>query len=343
MKIWESRSPYKLRYWIAPVLFIFCGGNECNYAQAEDSVFDQYQRVADALLEISTVYELEGRWDDTISLLEHGIEIMKQGNFQKGKAQLQAFLGGIIWKRGHHQRALHILQEAEQISTSLNDKKTLGMALYNIGEIFYIKKFLMQEEVGTKALEYHKNALKARQEIDDQKGVTHSLSRLGVIYERMADNTKALEYYDKAIKISEDISYMHGMTRPLTHIGVYHRRQGDWEKALHYYEKALVINEKIGFKEGKVFAHGNVGQAKYNLENDFDTSMSHCLKALTFANELDFKLAIGRTLYLISNLYQANGNREKAIEYYGRTIDAVQKVGYKVFEELAQKQLREIE
>lgn len=296
----------------------------------------------DSLYEYCASLELKGEWDKVIPILKEKIIELKSRNTNNDNAKLQSLLAGIIWKQGKHEEALILLNEAEKSSKKFNDTKTLAEVYYNLGEIYYIKRFVIQEDVGEKDLEFHNKSFELRKTLNDKKGIAHSLSKIGTIYERIQEYEKALEFYNNALKIAEEINYKQGMTGPFTHIGVYYGRKGDYETALDYYIKALDINRELKAAEQMTFDYGNVGLAMLNLDKDYKAALDYFTNALTIAEKIDFKLAISRTLYLIGSLYKEKGMKEKAESYFKRSADSVRDINYKSFVTLAENSIQSL-
>ena len=324
---------------ICILLLIFI--NQKFYSQPKN--YNKTNSNIDSLYEYCSALELKGEWDEATQILRSKIKNLNEHEDNNGKAKLQSLLAGIIWKQGKHEEALTLLSEAEKVSKNINDNKTLSDIYYNFGEIYYIKRFVIQEDVGEKDLEFHNKSLELRKKINDKKGTAHSLSRMGVIYERIREFDKALEFYNEALKVAEEINYKQGMTRPFTHIGVYYDRKGDYQTALNYYKKALDINRELKAAEPMTFDYGNVGLAMLNLEKDYKAALDYFTNALTIAEKIDFKLAISRTLYLIGSLYKEKGMNEKAMSYFKRSADSVRDINYKSMVTLAENSIQSLQ
>lgn len=342
----KTRSFNAIRYYLIAfiVLIISIKSSDCEsqVKNSENSRMPEYQKIADLIYKISVSYKVNGRWKDAVCLLENGIEIMSVDLNNIEKAKLQSLLGLFLWKTGKVNEALNLLNEAKNISESTGDKKVLSDVLYNIGEIFYIKKFYMLEEVNENCLEYTKKALDLKEEINDKNGIPFCLSRIGVIYERYGKIKKAQEYYKKAVEIGEETGNKIGLYRPLTHIGAFYFENGNKEKGLEYFYKALSAAEEAGDAESLVWAYCNVGFVSYNIKKEFDKTLEYYLKALSIIEKINDKLALARTLNLIGKLYKENDDKDKAFEYYKRTIESVKDFGYKFFTENARKAIEEI-
>jgi tetratricopeptide (TPR) repeat protein len=289
---------------------------------------------------IARHYEMVGRGKDAVGLVESTLKFSAPDLDPRDRALLMADLGGMIWKQGHYVRALALLEEAKGLA---QEGLALATILYHLGELAYVQVFIMQSGGDLQeALAYHEGCLALRQEIGDQPGVTLSLSRVGVLYERMDEDEKALAYHEKAIELAKEIDYPRGMIRPYTHIGGGHRRNGDLQTALRFYQKALDISEEVDSREDTVFGLANVGWTAYRLDGDFETALGRFQRALEIAEAMDFKFAIGRAYHVLAELHSSAGDGERALEYFEKLAQLSEQTGYKIFSGVASKRIKEI-
>lgn len=286
--------------------------------QHASSLAEKYRSLATSILEISAIHERTGQWDQAIHLLQFILEVVDKAEDSKSEAKLRVLLGNLLWKRGDLAEARAILQKAKQLAEKTSDLKTLGDCFYHLGELYYVEASVMRKRDHTAALDYHEKAFALREKSGDKKGVVQSLSRLGTINEHLGNQDQALEYHNEAIKIAEEINYDQGLYRPITHIGSFYRLQGDLKTALEHYKRALEICRKINDKQGLVFALGNVGRTLSELDEPLGDALQLCREALTIAEDLDFKIAIGRTLMITGDLYVKGGDPDTAKEFFQR-------------------------
>jgi tetratricopeptide (TPR) repeat protein len=329
MPSWPDIEPEELR---GPALVVV----------GSENVADIYTRLADAVSEAARRYEMLGHTRQAVGLLRWTLEFGEQDGSLQGKALLMADLGGIIWKQGHFDEALELLTEARRLAETVGDKSCLATALYQLGELAYVRAFMMQEGELQDALAYHEKCLALRQEIGDRPGITLSLSRVGVLYERMKEYEKAMAYHERAIELAEEIGYPRGTIRPYTHIGGGHRRNGDLRTALTFYRKALSIAQEIDSYENIVFGLANVGWTMYRLDGDFETAWGCFRRALELAEGMDFKFAIGRAYHVLGALYFNEGDMERALEYFEKLARLAVETGYKFFSGPANRHIQEI-
>jgi tetratricopeptide (TPR) repeat protein len=271
--------------------------------------------------------------------LRFAVELADEaGDEGKSGARLRTLLGDLLWKRGDHAEALAALQEAKRLAEQASDAKTLGDAFYYLGDLYYIEAFYMNKRDRAEPLEYHEKALALRRKADDRPGITHSLSRLGTMYEQTGEPERALALHDEAIRIATEIGYDRGLDRPITHRAAYHYRRGEFEAALAYFWQALDVIRRTGDQASLVFGLGSVGDTLCKIDEDhINVALQLCAHALAIAEELDFKLGICRTLLMTGGLYLGCGERDKAKEQFQRMAALAASVGYERFHEVAEE------
>jgi tetratricopeptide (TPR) repeat protein len=309
----------------------------------------QAQRLADVQASLAGAvsgaarqYELLGQAGKAVRLLKSMLEFSDWDGSPQGKALLLADLGSMIWKQGHFDEALELLAEAKALVERTEDRPLLATALYHLGELAYVRKFMMQAGELEEALVYHERCLAIRREVQDQVGVTLSLSRIGVLHERMEEYEVAMAYHEQAIELAEEIGYPLGTIRPCTHIGGSHRRRGDLDTALTFYQRALAISRQAGSHEDTLFGLINVGWAKYLLDGDSETALSHFQSALEMAEQTGFKFAIGRAYAVLAETYLSEGDSQQALAWFEKLANLAIETGYRLFGEVAKRSIEGI-
>lgn len=301
-----------------------------------------YTQFAHAVSQAARQYYLHGDTVKAMQLLRSTLNYSEEDINLPDKALLMADLGGMIWKHGHYKEALQLVTDARWLADQVGDEFSLTTALYHLGELAYVKAFMMQAGEVKDALVYHEQCLALRQETDDHTGITLSLSRIGVLHERLKDDEKAIVYFEKAIELSKDVDYPLGLIRPYTHIAGRYRRQGDHHTALTFYQKALTLSQELNDYENIIFGLTNVGMAKYRLDGDPEAALSHLQHALKLAQRINFIFATGRAYHALAEVSLKAGDKGAALGYFEKLTHVSAKDGYSLFSGLAYKRIEEI-
>lgn len=284
-------------------------------------------------------YKLIGEWEKAKEIIQEGINSKIAS---EEKAKLKVILSNILLRQAVFDKAKELLESAEEVAKAVNDKKLLGDIYYNYGELAYINCFLREIGDYQQALEIHKKALVIREEINDQKGITHSLSRIGVMHERLGDIETGLKFHRKALKIVKEINYSLGGERPLIHLGADEERQGNFQKALEYYQEAMKVKDDFVDEEGQAFRLMNIGGVLYKINKDKDEHLDYLQKGLAIAKKLDHKIAISFINYRLGMFYSEIGEKEKALEIFQAIIEFSKPIGFIIPEKIAEAQIEKI-
>lgn len=278
---------------------------------------EQYEQLTELLTKIVERQELHGRWHEAIHTLRMGLKMTRGAKHNRlYEAQLQTRLAGLLWKQGEFGTAMALLRQAKTTAAHIGDKATLALVLYHLGEVHYVKCFAMLVGHHFQAVDYHKQALQLREAWGDWHGVVQSLGRLGMIYEQLGDETQAAAYYGRAIQLAERLDDQLGLTRPVAQLGLYHQRRGEWCQAQRYAQYVLIVRNERQDQEGLIFALHHMALVTQARQRDYARALGYAQQALAIAEELDFKLAIAQTLFLIGQLHEMNCAKAAAAEYF---------------------------
>ncbi|MCH7663106.1 MAG: tetratricopeptide repeat protein [Chloroflexi bacterium] len=299
--------------------------------------------LVDYAIQTAAYFDMLGHPAYAIQVLENVLATQPSHENVAQKAALLAELSGSVWKNGGMEQALNMLQHAAELMVSSTDDQTLANVYYQLGELSYIQAVAIGGYELNQSLDLHQKALDLRGKVGNKMMIADSLSRLGVIQQKMGNDQCALDLFDEAIEISDKVGYWRGKTRPLTHKGVFHRKNGELETALEYFEKALAINQKMGCQERLLFNLVNVSTTRFQIDGIHEPAILKGIRALEIAELLDFKLAIINVLLFLGDMDIASGDEVQARADFMRADSEARAVGYHIFEKVAQRKQESIE
>lgn len=222
-------------------------------------------------------------------------------------------------------------------TTDTEVRKTLllykAKAINNIGYVYKMQGNLL------KALEWYNKSLKIRYEIGDKYGMANSYNNIGRIYNNWGNVSRAVEFFEKSSMIQNEIGDNQGLSISLSNLGLIFKKQGDIPRALEYYNRSLKIQEEIGDKQGVAISLSYIGQV-YDVQTDFPKKLECYNKSLKLLQEINDKQGIAVLLNCLGELYKDQGMSfmidsvkkdyfAKALEYYNRALETVEKLGSK--------------
>ena len=277
--------------------------------------------LVDAIREAAIQLEHDGRSPEAVCLLKR---LLKAGNSHLQpieKARLWAALGGMVWKQGHVAKARVLAADAVKLAEECGSPVALSEALFALGEVTYLEAAYMgRGELGD-AMVHHRRALDLRREIEDRRGESLSLSRIGVIHERMDQHDEAQACYEEALGIAEDLGFLEGMSRPYVHIGVAKDRAGDVKGALEDYRRSVVAVRRAHDVHALAFDLCNVAWAAYRLDGELEAALALLSEALDLAQGMQTKLAELRVRQVTGDVYAAAGRSDDARREYEAAIE----------------------
>jgi len=106
--------------------------------------------------------------------------------------------GRFLGNQGKRDRALAVLQAAQEMAERIGSRREVSRALLNIGSVYY------SQGSYAKALEYYQKSHVLAEQLGYNAGKARSLHNIGVIYRMQSNYAKALEYYQKSLRFMKN-------------------------------------------------------------------------------------------------------------------------------------------
>ncbi|NUN10113.1 MAG: tetratricopeptide repeat protein [Ignavibacteriaceae bacterium] len=171
----------------------------------------------------------------------------------------------------------------------------------------------------SRALELYQKALLLAQKNKDYETIAAGYSNIGTIFDYWANYSLAMEYYQKALKLSEKYEYERLTAINYGNIGLIYEYWGNFDLALEYGIKALTINERLGRKNGMAINLGNLGKV-YQKQGDYRRSLESFNKAVIIAEEIGNRENLASTLGSLGTVYEVMGENSIALDNYRRAL-----------------------
>jgi tetratricopeptide (TPR) repeat protein/DNA-binding MarR family transcriptional regulator len=148
--------------------------------------------------------------------------------------------GAILYRRGEHQEARKILEQALKMFSGDSSgllaelHGSLGVVLWKLGHVSAARKSCETD-------------LKISEAEKDMRGISRALNNLGILDWQAGDHTAALERYARALKCAEKISDNRLIAILYSNMGDVHRTMGNALDARRYYERCLELAEDLKF------------------------------------------------------------------------------------------------
>ncbi|MFK7807663.1 MAG: tetratricopeptide repeat protein [Saprospiraceae bacterium] len=165
------------------------------------------------------------------------------------------------------------------------------------------------------ALKYQKKALQIKETLGFPLPIAYSLDNIGVIYRKMHNYGDALESCQKALALKKKMEGEgNAIETTLNNMGNTYFGLGDYESALDYYQQSLDVSLKRNDQKWIDRAYYNIANTKFKAQK-YQEAIPLALKSLLFAQERnDLAKRMSRN-ELLSEIYEAMGDHEKALKY----------------------------
>jgi tetratricopeptide (TPR) repeat protein len=232
---------------------------------------------------------------------------------QNGLARSFANQGVAYSEQSNYFHALDRYRQAAALFEKAGNRQALSKAYNNIAVVY------KSQQQYAKALEFLQKALKIQEATGEETlGVT--LTNMGAIAFEQGDRQKAIGYYTQAQKKFTISPNARAEALLQNYLGDYYKSV-DNEKAMACYRKALAGYEALENKFGESLALYNLGQLEFDLRK-FSDAMPLAEKSLEYAREIAVPDQVFHSEKLLSDIYQATGNPDAALEHYKAYVAA---------------------
>ncbi|MBB1307546.1 GGDEF domain-containing protein [Pseudoalteromonas sp. SR43-5] len=225
----------------------------------------------------------------------------------------------------NREQTAHFYTKALEVYSNLGDLKLMARTLNTLAEANrYLDNLVLALDYSTRALEIHKD-------IDDPVGFAKALLGAGIIYRHINLYEKSLEHINEAYLYYKKVNNMLGIAKTSNQMGLVYTRLRQFDQAEFFYQ--ITIDLPKGMVEEKTLASALREMAVINLESgDLASAMQYAKKAyITYKNK-NLTSYISTTARIIGNIYRAQGNNNKAIEYYKESLSFAREAGGKLYE-----------
>ena len=289
-----------------------------NYNSARDLTEGKPQKTH-IINQLASVYDKKGDHEQGNSICEGWLEKIEEDQFIK-KAELMGTYGWNHLILGDYERSEKILTEALSLAVKLGDKKVTAEMEHILGTYF------SDVDEPEKAIEHLKSALKKREYIEDQKGMSGTLNNLAIVYWEIGRLEEALELTERSIEISEMIGSKYNMANSLNNLGLIYYDMSELESSLEYLQKALDLSERIGERRGISRARGNLGYV-LREKGDIKKAVEHHKASLKIDQEIGNKPDVCYSLDNLGMSYMYSGELEKAEGCFRKSLALAEDLG----------------
>jgi CHAT domain-containing protein len=226
-------------------------------------------------------------------------------------------LGLYNYNKYNFSESLRFYNSSLDLAKKENEKRIVSENSTNIGVLYY--------ELGDydKAKQYIENAIILDIEIHDQTYYALDLNNLGNIYKQKCLYGEALIIYTEALLVAWEKRDDKLESCLLNNIGDTLLTKGEYAEALKRFTAAYRCAKDN--KEIVSMALNNIANVHLSLK-EYDIALDYYKRCLKVAEREYLAKVLWDAYYGMGKAYAALNNREKAIQYYSKSIDIVGEV-----------------
>lgn len=134
------------------------------------------------------------------------------------------------------------------------------------------------------------------------------------------DTDKALYYSQLGLHHTTKMPWKRGIGVFTSAIGRAYSDKGMYDSCQYYFQKALVVYREIDDKWNMASTYNNLSTAEQNIVSNYPKATQYLLEALKIAEQINDKYLMTIGLGNLSNLYLAQKNHAKALDYAFRSL-----------------------
>lgn len=199
--------------------------------------------LAMALENTGWIYYRMGDFNKAFDISVHAIRTYEKTKNKSGIARCLINMAAIHYQHKQVQLAIENLKKAYEISSSLNDKRTMTRSLNNL-----TFGYLQLNNADSAAL-FINRALPLAREIRDNYLIAYAIRCIGDIHMLRAEFTQAVKSYEEclAIGVAEGNTFLQIST--MHRLGDVHNRMKHYQKALDYLLPNVTLAKKHRYRE----------------------------------------------------------------------------------------------
>jgi DNA-binding CsgD family transcriptional regulator len=182
-----------------------------------------------------------------------------------------------------------------------------------------------------------RQALTLARTMDDPVALAHSLNRVGNWYTNAAQAREALPYHREALGILEQRDDKPGIAETLDLLGVASYSAGDSLQCADFNQRAEIIFRELDNRQGLILTLSTWALTAGTYQSDagatepmgFDEALGHAERAVTLAEEMDWRSGLCITCIVAGMFLAARGRFDRGFSYFNRCISNAQEIGHR--------------
>ncbi|MCK4666403.1 tetratricopeptide repeat protein [Candidatus Dependentiae bacterium] len=240
------------------------------------------------------IFEVIARWNDSIEMLQTGIQLALETSNMKKEIDLKIKLGRVLERKSNYNEGLLVLRSVKEYLESGENLSSLENQLHYSTCIDFIGIILYRQGHFDDALKHYKKSLSIAKKVGNKRRIASSLNGIGGILFNQGNYNEGLEAYQKSLKLKEELGDKIGIGISLNNIGLVYYHLGNFNEGLKFENKSLELYREVGAKDYMGYNYAYISWAYIKIE-EFKLALSIALLHLKNIVEIGTYAEKGRT------------------------------------------------
>lgn len=272
---------------------------------------------------LSYLYKESRIYDTADSIAHEALSKAKLIKYQFGILRSNLNLAEIQYELLNYSGSLEIYQNLAQLSSEYNNKKYLAICYHRIAMI------LEDQAKLDESLKYNLKALEIRKALNDQLGISYSLSSIASYYMYKSDFNKTLEYYFEAITVYNELKDTKSIAYTYYNIGKVYFNIYNYTEAIKYYNLCREMTSKLNDLRATAITIRSIGEVYYHLGND-EEAIRNFNESLEIAIKIKDEITVASSYVGIGTVLQKQRKFQEALQLFQKALISFETIDYKI-------------
>jgi tetratricopeptide (TPR) repeat protein/DNA-binding CsgD family transcriptional regulator len=216
---------------------------------------------------------------------------------------------------GNYNAALSNLNHAHKLFEGLEERCELSDVLLAIGRV------KARQGDFTQAIDSYRRSLERGRDCGDSERLATALTAIGNVYTDVGDYVSSLDHHFEAMRIREAKEEGDALGVTYSDIGFVYAQMGELDSALAFFTKALDIFTASGNKYLEARTLANIGGI-YLSRGDLDMALEYSLRMLVIQEMLGDAMGLVEALVAVATIYERSNRLNEATEHFRRALSS---------------------
>ncbi|WP_207434179.1 tetratricopeptide repeat protein [Sabulibacter ruber] len=259
------------------------------------------------------------RPDSAFRLLKNVLQEAVQQKDKKTEGLCLQQMGQIFYHQGRYPQALDHHLQADKIFREQQLPEQLAHNLNEMGTLHYYNR---QEEV---ALKEHREALGIFRKTQDRKGTAFTYGNIGHFYEKRQVHDSAFHYQRMALGLYKQIKDSSGIAKIFENLGSIFEDLSKYDSAQYYFQQSLSINQRLNDQLAQLEVLNNMGDV-LRKTGEYRKGLAYSWQAVRLAKKLGELYQLSSGYRDLAKAYHFLHQDDSAFFYMEQNRDALLKI-----------------